>query len=178
MRCQGKEAAAIGSAPAALPCYDCASLSKHCVWPQEDGRKRAKTSSPGNLRGRDDLPNTYRNENSSPWSFQSMMPLSAPADQRILPTSVLPVANGGAYGKFSLGECSDSSASETPFTTVHYYRHLGPAAVAPCLKMFKASDKGCSMRRCIIRSRRDGGGFDEVQYALRYAAVCYALLTW
>lgn len=152
IRCLGGEAAAISSAPAASkPCNHCASLSRHCVWPQEDGRKRARTSSPRNAGGREDLPGIRRDENPGllsnrslisptlPLSSESPQALGAPADHGISPTTVLPAANGGTNGTFLFGERSGSSASETPYTTVHYYRHLGPTAIAPghkkvCLK--------------------------------------------
>ena len=144
IRCLGGEATAISSAPVvAWPYNHCASLSKHCVRPQGDGRRRGRTSSPGNAGGRDNISRTHRNENSSlpsirplipptpPISTQSSQALRAPAGHGISPTTVLPAANGGANGKISLGERSESSASETPCATVHYYRHLGPMAIAP-----------------------------------------------
>lgn len=144
VRCLGGEATAISSAPVVVRrCNHCASLSKHCVWPQGDGRRRGRTSSPGNAGGRDNISRTRRNENSSlpsirpsipprpPISTESSQALRAPAGHGIPPTTVLPAANGGANGKISLGERSDSSASETLCATVHYYRHLGPTAMAP-----------------------------------------------
>ena len=144
IRCLGGEATAVSSYPAAArPCDHCASLSKLCVWPQEDGRKRGRTSSPGNAGGPDNLSRTRRNQNSSfgfvrslaaptpPLSTEGSQPFAASADNEISPTSVIPAANGGTNGKFSFVERSDSSASEMPYTTVHYYRHLGPTAIAP-----------------------------------------------
>lgn len=144
IRCLGGEATAISSATVvARPYNHCASLSKHCVWPQGDGRRRGRTSSPGNAGGRDNISRTRRNENSSlpstrplipptpPISTQSSQALRAPAGHGISPTTVLPAANGGANGKISFGERSKSSANKIPYTTVHYYRHLGPPAIAP-----------------------------------------------
>lgn len=139
IRCLGGEATAITSLPVpAKPCGHCASLSKHCVWPQEDGRKRGRTSSPGNTNGQEDLPRPCGDETFSMRPTRSLIPpthaLSTEssqargrsADHGVSPPTVLPAANGGANDKSSLGERSDSSASETPYTTVHYYRHLGP----------------------------------------------------
>ena len=144
IRCLGGDVTAISSAPVAVKsCNHCASLSKHCVWPQEDGRKRGRTSSPGNPAVRGNLPRTRRDENSSLGSIQSLISptpppstessqaLGAPADHGISPTTVLPATDGGANGKISIGKQSDSSASGFPYTIVHYYRHLGPTAIAP-----------------------------------------------
>ena len=143
IRCLGGEATAINSnSVAAKPCNHCASLSKDCVWPQEDGRKRGRPSSPRNA-SEDNLFKPRRNENSrlrsvqsltastTPLSTESSQALGARADHGISPTAVLPKINRGTNGMISLGERSDSSASETPYTTVHYYRHLGPTAIAP-----------------------------------------------
>ena len=144
IRCLGGGPTATSSASVtAKPCNHCASLSKHCVWPQEDGRKRGRTSSPGNAVGRDNFARTCSNENSILQSTRSLMTptptlstesshaLRLPADHGISPNTLLPAANGGTNGMISHGERSDSSASETPYTTVHYHRHLGPTAIAP-----------------------------------------------
>ena len=141
IRCLGGGATAIGSAPVVTsPCNHCASLSKQCVWPQEDGRKRGRTSSPGNAGGQDNFPRTRGDENSSlrsmiapptPLSTESPQAPEPPADHRTSTSTALPTANTGTNGNRSLGDRSDSSASETPYTTVHYYRHLGPTAIAP-----------------------------------------------
>ena len=140
IRCLGGGATAIGSAPVVTnPCNHCASLSKQCVWPQEDGRKRARTSSPGNAGGQDNFPRTRRDENSSLGSMNAPpTPLSIESSQAPEPpanhgtsSSTDPAANTGTNGNPLLGDRSDSSASETPYTTVHYYRHLGPTAIAP-----------------------------------------------
>ena len=141
IRCLGGGATAIGSAPVVTnPCNHCASLSKQCVWPQEDGRKRGRTSSPGNAGGQDNFTRTRGDENSSlrsmiapptPLSTESPQAPEPPADHRTSTSTALPTANTGTNGNRSLGDRSDSSASETPYTTVHYYRHLGPTAIAP-----------------------------------------------
>ena len=142
IRCLGGGGAtAISSAPLATnPCNHCAGLSKQCVWPQEDGRKRGRTSSPGNAPGQDNLSRTRGDENSSlrsmiapptPLSTESPQAPEPPADQRTSSSTALPTVNTGGKENRSLGDRSDSSASETPYTTVHYYRHLGPTAIAP-----------------------------------------------
>ena len=75
IRCLGGEAIALSSAPvAAKPCNHCARVSKHCVWPQEDGRKRGRTSSSGNSGARDNLPTIRKDENCSLGSIRSMIP--------------------------------------------------------------------------------------------------------
>ena len=141
IRCLGGGATTISSAPVATnPCNHCASLSKQCVWPQEDGRKRGRTSSPGNAAAHDNLARTRGDESSNlrsmiapptPLSTESSQAPEPPADHATSFSTTLPVANTGTNGNRSLGERSDSSASETPYTTVHYYRHLGPTAIAP-----------------------------------------------
>ena len=144
IRCLGGGPTATSSpSVTAKPCNHCASLSKHCVWPQEDGRKRGRTSSPGNAVGRDNFARPSRDENSSlrstrplitptpTLSTESSQAPGPPADHGISPNTILPAANGSTNGTISSGERSDSSASETPYTTVHYHRHLGPTAIAP-----------------------------------------------
>ena len=144
IRCLGGGTTSVSSGPvAAKPCDHCASQSKHCVWPREDGRKRGRTSSPGNGGERDNIRRTRRDEKSSLRSIGSLtvatptlstenpQVLGPPAANGISPTTALPAPNGGTNGMTSLEERSDSSASETPYTTVHYYRHLGPTAIAP-----------------------------------------------
>ena len=160
IRCLGGEATAISSAPAATrPCNHCTSLSKRCVWPQEDGRKRGRTSSPGHANGQDYLPEKRWKQSPGPRSIRSLNPPApslssessqtpgAPADLSISPSTVLSAANGGTNAKVPLrGECSDSSANETPYTTVHYYRHLGPTAIAP------------GHKKISLKARHDSGG--------------------
>ena len=129
IRCLGGGATAIGSAPVVTnPCNHCASLSKQCVWPQEDGRKRARTSSPGTGGGEDTFPRVRRDETSSvgsmnapptPLSTESSQAPEPPADHRTSSSTTLPPANTGTNENGSLGGRSDSSASETPNTTVH-----------------------------------------------------------
>ena len=141
IRCLGGGATAIGSTPVVTnPCNHCASLSKQCVWPQEDGRKRGRTSSPGNAGGQDNFPRARGDENSSlrsmiapptPLSTESSQAPEQAADHRTSSSTALPTVKTGTNGNGSLGDRSDSSASETPYTTVHYYRHLGPTAIAP-----------------------------------------------
>lgn len=144
IRCLGGGATSTSTASvAARPCNHCASLSKHCIWPQEDGRKRGRTSSPGNAAGQDNLPRTRRDEVSglrslhssnaptSPHSTDSSQAFGLLADHGTSPTTVPPTTDGRTSGMISLGDRSESSASDTHYTTVHYYRHLGPTAIAP-----------------------------------------------
>ena len=55
----------------------------------------------------------------------------APSGYGISPSSYSPPLAGGADSHLSAGESSNSGTSEIPYTTVHYYRHLGPTAIAP-----------------------------------------------
>ena len=140
-RCLGGGATAIsGALVAPNPCNHCASLSKQCVWPQEDGRKRGRTSSPGNAATQGNTPRPRGDESSSlrsmiapptPLSTEGSQAFETPADHGTSSSTAPPTANGCANGISSLEERSNSSASETPYTTVHYYRHLGPTAIAP-----------------------------------------------
>jgi len=141
-RCLGGESAAIDSASSTpKPCNHCVSQSKNCIWPGEDGRKKARTSSPSasdisfrqGVRGKDasigrepqpSVPEVPGHRSGQP---QGMRP---PSDHGISPASHPPPLPGNTNGHSS-AESSNSSSSETPYTTVHYHRHLGPTAIAP-----------------------------------------------
>ncbi|KAK3174825.1 hypothetical protein OEA41_002071 [Lepraria neglecta] len=150
IRCIGGEAAAIGSASSApKPCNHCVSLSRSCVWPPEDGRKRPRTSSSGNadvrLAGhgaRDKKPvhQAIDLEARQPEGNKSRIEYG-------IPVSNVPALAGIANGNYSGGERSNSSASKTPYTTVHYHRHLGPTAIAPGHKMIS------------LKARQDYNGY-------------------
>ncbi len=139
VRCIGGESA-ISSAPAApKPCNHCVNQSKKCLWPEEDGRKKTKMLSPAGS----DLNSKYgsRGKDSpdvAPHTSIPQFPLPASGrahtqsyktspDHGISPTSnPPPPLPTSANGNHSSGDRSDSNASQTPYTTVHYYRHLGP----------------------------------------------------
>lgn len=136
VRCIGGESAISNAPSAPKPCNHCVSQSKNCIWPEEDGRKKTKTSSPARSdpnfrhgkRGKDitkvppnaSIPQVGRLDSSHP------QPSKAFSDYGISPTSKPPELKTGNDGNHSSGERSVSSASQTPYTTVHYYRHLGP----------------------------------------------------
>lgn len=139
VRCIGGESA-IGSAPSApKPCNHCISQSKNCVWPEEDGRKKPKITSPAasdlsfrhGIRGKDvptvpphtSIPRTGRLDSGQPQGYK------ASSDHGVSPTSNPPTLTTSANGNHSSGEHSNSSASQTSYTTVHYYRHLGPTGI-------------------------------------------------
>lgn len=135
IRCLGGDSAIGSSSGGAKPCNHCVSQSKSCLWPPEDGRKRARTSSPGRgdlrskhaTRGKDisagqqaPTPQFPRIDNGESQGYR------ASSDYGISPTSNPPAVAGSANGNHSTGERSNSATSQTSYTTVHYYRHLGP----------------------------------------------------
>ena len=139
-RCLGGESTAIGNAQSVpKSCNHCVSQSKTCIWPGEDGRKKGRTSSPAGSdvsfrQGPPGKASPYGQAPipEAPWqdSGQSQG-FKPPSDYGISPTSRPPPLARGANGQHSMGERSNSSASETPYITVHYHRHLGPTAIAP-----------------------------------------------
>lgn len=141
IRCLGGEAVTLGNASLApKPCNHCVSQSRTCVWPPEDGRKRARTSSSGNaiarptkaeLRQQDCLPEPTLPSASPTYQRNGAESCASAPNHGVLFGSNTPASIEGNNGKRSAGEGSDSSASQTPYTTVHYHRHLGPTAIAP-----------------------------------------------
>lgn len=136
VRCIGGESA-LSSAPSApKPCNHCVSQSKKCKWPEEDGRKKARNSSPAcrdlsfrhGIRGKDvptvsphgSIPQTGRLDLGQSQSYK------VSSDHGVSPTSNPSTMATSANGNQSSGERSMSNASQNPYTTVHYYRHLGP----------------------------------------------------
>ncbi|KAL6714757.1 hypothetical protein ACLMJK_008182 [Lecanora helva] len=109
---------------------------------REDGRKKGRTSSPA---GSDLSFRQGTREKISPaaqygqapipegqWdSFGQRPGFQSTSDHGISPMSHPPQLASASNGHTSTGERSNSSASETPYTTVHYHRHLGPTAIAP-----------------------------------------------
>lgn len=136
IRCIGGESA-ISSAPSApKPCNHCVSQSKRCIWPEEDGRKKTRTTSPAGSdlsfrrgsRGKDVPPVPPQSSIHQKSRLDSGQPhgYKASPDYGISPTSNPPPLARSADGNDSSGERSNSNASQASYTTVHYYRHLGP----------------------------------------------------
>ena len=125
IKCLGGEAAALSSGSSApRPCNHCVSQSKLCVWPEEDGRKKAKTSSPagsdvsfrGGKRGAGlvelsgSIPTIPRQGSGrSEDTKTSRSPKISPKWR-----SPPPLA-GNAKNDHSAGERSNSDASQTPY---------------------------------------------------------------
>ena len=73
--CLGGKVTAAHCAPTnAKFCNHCAILSKQCVWPQEDGRKKGRTSSPGKTAGHGKIPIASKKDNSDLRQIQSLNP--------------------------------------------------------------------------------------------------------
>lgn len=133
VRCLGGEAAAIGSsASLPKPCNHCISQSKTCIWPEEDGRKKAKTSSPatsdisfrqgtrgtGVPGGQHAIPPVPRLDSGQTQDSKT------PGSYGISPTSNPPPLAGNPQGNHISGGRSDSDASQTPYTLIHTFLAL------------------------------------------------------
>ena len=140
IRCQG------GNRGLSQPCEYCAQHSRKCDWPEEDGRKlkRQRSRSDSLFSGHsasaapDSLAGLAINEdyaaNRLPVldehranNFNQQM--AGPGEQ--LPHGQFTPDGMLNHTPQSGTHRSGSSASETPYTTVHYYRHHGPTAIAP-----------------------------------------------
>ncbi len=137
VRCIGGESAISNAPSAPKPCNHCVNQSKNCVWPEEDGRKKTRISSPAGSdpsfrqgsRRKDvptvppqaSMPQIPRPDSGQSHSYK------ASSDFGFTPRSnPPPPLAGSANSNLSSDEHSNSNASQTPYTTVHYYRHLGP----------------------------------------------------
>lgn len=139
VRCIGGESAISSAAP--KPCNHCVNQSKNCIWPEEDGRKKTKMLSPAGSdlssrhgsRGKDlpavpphasipQIPDSGHSQSYKASSDHGISPTSKPPP----PPPLVPSASSN----HSNGERSNSNASQTPYTTVHYYRHLGPTGTS------------------------------------------------
>ena len=123
VKCLGGEAAALSSGSATpKPCNHCVSQSKLCVWPEEDGRKKAKTSSPagsdvsfksgrrvaGIPEQQGSIPGVPRQDSAK--SEDTKTSRSPETSTKFKP----PPLAGNAKGHSS-GERSNSDASQTPY---------------------------------------------------------------
>lgn len=151
VRCIGGESAISNAPSAPKPCNHCISQSKKCTWPEEDGRKKTKTSSPARSdpsfrngkRGKEvdsvppnaSIPQARRLDTNHPHSSK------IPSDYEDSPTSKPPTLATGNDASHSSGERSLSNASQPPYTTVHYYRHLGPTGMKNSLLLAPINQK-------------------------------------
>ena len=114
------------------------SLATPCEWPEEDGRKlkRSRQMSMTSMNSEDANPSNRVELQTIPDSGEdnTVHPPSLPINEvATLKTSIN--SNGGldppGIKPPAVNNRSDSSASETLYQTVHYFRHLGPTAIAP-----------------------------------------------
>lgn len=153
IRCSGGEAATLGSASSTQRrCNHCVSQSKTCVWPPDDGRKRARTSSSKSAISRskkDELRVESSCSKLTPPSRYSIPHQDSSASDIVARgnrDSESPALSGDANDKTSIGLRLDSLASQLPYTTVYYHRHLGPTAIAP------------GHKKISLKARQDCGG--------------------
>ncbi|KAL8721293.1 MAG: hypothetical protein Q9225_001997 [Loekoesia sp. 1 TL-2023] len=131
IRCEG--GIAPGKTSRTKPCNHCENLKKDCSWPEEDGRKRprANVSDPSDA--------TYRNtpasdENSS--VHDGLTPQSALNDVHRLSLGSEQERRGRPGARSNEAEKPrhrppNGSQPNDAYTTIYYYRELGPTAIAP-----------------------------------------------
>ncbi|KAL9602074.1 MAG: hypothetical protein Q9219_002070 [cf. Caloplaca sp. 3 TL-2023] len=131
IRCEG--GVAPGKTNRTKPCNHCGNLKKDCLWPEEDGRKRprANVSEPSD-------PN-YRNTPTSDETTSvddSLTPQSTLNDVHRLSLASEQERRGRLGARSDEAEKphhrpSNDSQPQDPYSTIHYYRELGPTAIAP-----------------------------------------------
>ena len=136
IRCHGGESKTASSNSSSKPCTHCLSLGKLCEWPEEDGRKQKRTrqmSAASSLSmNRQDSIGLDSSSTGNPTPPPVSCDQTRFADLPV--TDSIAISDGhGASHPISLtaSNRSESIHGETPYTTVHYFRHLGPTAIAP-----------------------------------------------
>ena len=138
IRCQGGESKTVAANAVPKPCNHCASLGKICEWPEEDGRKQKRTRQLSTASS--SVPLYSTNQDSMSFTSPSTGDPTPPID-----TDQTRFANLPARGSIAVSEGkghshptslapsnrTESAGSEATYTTVHYFRHLGPTAIAP-----------------------------------------------
>ncbi|KAI4149509.1 MAG: hypothetical protein L6R39_002487 [Caloplaca ligustica] len=150
IRCQGGIPPGKSNRP--KPCNHCENLKKECLWPEEDGRKRPR----GNVSDPSDL--AYRNTPNSDETTTSVdegpNPQSALNDVNRLTIGSVQESRGRSSARSGRWERSynqppSDSPSKDPVKTIHYYRELGPTAIAPghkqiSIKVQQQQQQNCS----------------------------------
>ncbi|KAL8641282.1 MAG: hypothetical protein Q9228_001886 [Teloschistes exilis] len=157
-----------GSPPGATnrtkPCNHCNHLRKDCVFPEEDGRKRPRPAIP------DTSEPPQRNTPTSDETTSvddSLTPQSAVHDVNRLTIGAGQHARGrpGAPGEKPYHRPSQDDQAKDSYTTIHYYRELGPTALAPGHKQISIKiqqqqhygiapkDPGASTRKSFARGQ-------------------------
>lgn len=139
IRCQGGESKTVSANAVPKPCNHCASLGKICEWPEEDGRKQKRTRQLSTASSGVPLYPTSQDSMSltSPSTGNPTPPIDT--DQpRITDfparASMAASESRGYYPPqpgLSATKRAVSGSSEAAYTTVHYFRHLGPTAIVP-----------------------------------------------
>ena len=153
IRCQGGESKTVSPNSVPKPCNHCASLGKVCEWPEEDGRKQKRSRQLSAASSKAPLYSTIQESLTftSPSSAGNPTPPMDAADPSR--TAILSARGGHTFGDIGIQSRpsshaasvgTESTGSQTMYTTVHYYRHLGPTAIAPGHKMIS------------LKARREG----------------------
>ncbi|KAI4089940.1 MAG: hypothetical protein LQ344_005041 [Seirophora lacunosa] len=115
------------------PCSHCLHLNKDCLWPEEDGRKRprATVSDPSDP--------AYCNTPTSDETISvddglALQPAMNDANRLSLASDQeregRPSARSGNAGGLKYQPLNNNQTQDS-YTTIHYYRELGPTAIAP-----------------------------------------------
>ena len=139
IRCQGGESKSVSPNSVPKPCNHCASLGKVCEWPEEDGRKQKRSRQMSAPSTKAPLYSSIQESLgfTSPSTGGKPTPPSdtEPSHTAMGPTRRShPIGDVGLRSRPSSHAASlrtESTGSQTMYTTVHYYRHLGPTAIAP-----------------------------------------------
>ena len=138
IRCQGGS----DTAAPASPCNHCAKLGRRCLWPEEDFRKRQRTSAiaatglpaPDTVVSfpscRSEDHDVSRGERLTPGEIDTRRISTLDGSNQLL---------GGPGSDFSTDTnpvkgLPAAKRSGIPYTTTQYYRHLGSTAIAPGYK--------------------------------------------
>ena len=141
IRCQGGNPAPPTQGASSQACEYCAQRNIDCHWPTEDGRKlkrqrsrsASQSSSGSGHAGFDRLVSLPFNE-ASTTSTPTQLPILEEyraKDFKLAPSGQKPSLPRQQSNETQSSDTRLSSASDTPYTTVHYYRHHGPTALAP-----------------------------------------------
>ena len=156
IRCRRGDSGLTAVSSFSKACDNCVRLGKVCTWPEDDGRKRQKSTIVNPRTNEDDA--SQEQKSSTTWTLNSPTSPSRPgelkSDKKQDQVAVETTANSVAAlsnndQNESDGRTLDSRvrkdsdrhyAFKTPsvkpdaepsYTTLQYYRHLGPTAIAP-----------------------------------------------
>ena len=131
IRCQG------GNPLESQPCKHCIHRMRPCNWPEEDGRKlkrqrsRSGSQNSGPSVGADRFADLAVSEEFAAPDLPVLKEHPHPEDQPSISRPREYSSNEYMTKPGIAAESTNRRTSDTPYKTVHYYRHHGPTAIAP-----------------------------------------------